>query len=146
MTETPKSTADEKPIDSAPISPQRQERRNAWQLIILVASAVSIIIPAYVFFDNIQDMFSEYVTQDKEFQREWLEQDTNEHGRMFKALDDMKLEIANLKRDVRDDYQISGHLVKKKIPDIEKRQDDIMKVIGDLRVEIQEVGRECVRE
>ena len=120
-----------------------QGRRSTWQLIILIVSVVSIIIPAYVFFDNIQDLFSSYVEQDKKFQQEWLEQDVSEHGDMFRALENMKIEMTELKRDVKDGYQISQHLIKQKIPHMEKRQDDIMEKIGDLRVEIQEIKAVC---
>ena len=135
MKEQPETIIDEKPVGREPLGPAQLPRRNTWQIAMLVFSVVSIVIPAYVFFDNIQDLFSSYVEQDKKFQQEWLEQDTNEHGKQFEAIEDLKLEIINLKRDVKDVYQISQHLVKEKIPGIEERQDDIMEKIGDVEVE-----------
>ena len=101
MKEQTETIIDEKPVGREPLGPAQLPRRNTWQIAMLVFSVVSIVIPAYVFFDNIQDLFSSYVEQDKKFQQEWLEQDTNEHGRMFKALDDMKLEISQLQRMLR---------------------------------------------
>ena len=53
----------------------------------------------------------------------------------------MKLEIVQLQRDVKDCYQISQHLIKEKIPDIEKRQDDIMEKIGDVKIECVRAGK-----
>ena len=136
----PQTTADEKPVGSDPLGPTAPGK-NVWQYIALAITIGSIVVTAYAFFDNIQDLFSDYVEHDKRFQQEWLELDTDQHGQMFEALEDMKLEIVQLQRDVKDGYQISQHLIKEKIPHIEKRQDDIMEKISDTQLECVRGGK-----
>ena len=84
---------------------------------------------------EVGNQLENYLVEKRQLDKNWLELDKGDHEGMVKAQEKTSDEIINLRGAVKDVYQIVQHVVIKKIPDIEARQDDIIQKINDVQLE-----------